>query len=48
MFKININELKFDGLEEAIAIYSKDEVLKAILLKLPKNKFDYNSRIAKY
>ncbi len=41
MFKININELKFDGLEEAIAIYSKDEVLKAILLKLPKTKFDY-------
>ncbi len=41
MFKINVNELQFDGLEEAIAIYSKDEVLKAILLKLPKSKFDY-------
>ncbi len=41
MFKINVNELQFDGLEEAIAIYSKDEVLKAILLKLPKSRFDY-------
>jgi len=50
MFNLNPKDLDFDGLKEATIIFSKDEKLLAILLKMPKSKFYniFNSLDSKY
>jgi hypothetical protein len=50
MFYLNPNDLNFEGLKEAMLIFSTEDKLLAVLLKLPKNKFNsiYESLNSKY
>lgn len=50
MLYLNPKELNFEGLKEALAIFSKEDKLLAVLLKMPKKKFNniFSSLNSKY
>ena len=40
MIYLNPNQLDFDGLKDALLVFTKENKLSAVILTLPKNKFD--------
>lgn len=50
MIYIDPNELDFDGLKNTLLIFSKEDILLAVILTLPNNKFDelYQNLKSKY